>query len=272
MPLAFAKLEAAGNGYIAVDGRDRARDWARLARDLCAAHVGVGSHGLVVALSSERAAVRMRIFNSDGSEAEMSGNGLRLLAKFVLDRDIARADPQEGLVVETLAGLRTVWPEWRAGKMSGGRIAMGVPHVEPGLRSIVAAGRSLDLTVLEVGNPHAVLLLDTPVDDYPLREVGPVVQAHESFPNGVNFEIVQVLTRDRLQARIFERGEGETPSSGTGSTACAVAARTHGRVGDAVTIEVPGGELRVSWPGAGQAYLEGPTREAFTGVWPDPGL
>jgi len=270
MPLAFAKLEAAGNGYIAVDGRDLDRNWAGLAQHLCATHVGVGSHGLVVALSSERAGVRMRIFNSDGSEAEMSGNGLRLLAKFVLDRDIARADPEDGLLVETQAGLRTVWPEWDAGRMSGGRIAMGVPNVEPGLRSIVASGRSLDLTIVEVGNPHAVLLLDTPVGDYPLGEVGPAVQAHPGFPNGVNFEIVNVLGRDRLRARIFERGEGETPSSGTGSTACAVAARTHDRVGDAVSIEVPGGELRVAWPGAGQAYLEGPTREAFTGVWSGP--
>jgi len=268
VPLAFAKLEAAGNGYIAVDGRTVERDWSELARRIAAPHLGVGSHGLVVALSSERAAVRMRIFNSDGSEAEMSGNGLRLLAKFVLDRGIARAGA-DGLLVETAAGLRTVWPEVSHGRMSGGRVAMGTPRVESISRSLEVAGSSVEVTVLEIGNPHAVLLLDTAVADYPLGDVGPAVQAHPCFPSGVNFEIVNVLARDRLRARIFERGEGETPSSGTGSTACVVAARAHGLVDDEVRVEVPGGELRVSWAGVGDAYLAGPTREIFTGVWPD---
>ena len=268
MALPFAKLEAAGNGYVAVDGRGQARDWSELACRISAPHFGVGSHGLVVALPSERAAVRMRIFNSDGSEAEMSGNGLRLLAKFVLDRGIAAAGP-EGLQVETAAGVRTVWPELSEGRMRGGRIAMGVPHVERDPRRLVAGERTLEVTVVDVGNPHAVLLLEEPVSGYPLGEVGPAVQAHPDFPNGVNFEIVNVLARDRLRARIFERGEGETPASGTGSTACAVAAHTRGRVGDSVTVEVPGGELRVSWSGDGEAYLEGPTREVFSGVWPD---
>jgi diaminopimelate epimerase len=268
MPLAFAKLEAAGNGYVAVDGRGGERDWSELARRIAAPHFGVGSHGLVVALPSERAAVRMRVFNSDGSEAEMSGNGLRLLAKFVLDRGIAQAG-RGGLRVETAAGVRTVWPEMSGGRMSGGRVAMGVPHVEPQPRRLVLGGRTLEVTVLRVGNPHAVLLLDEPVADYPLAEVGPLVSAHASFPEGVNFEIANVLAADRLRARIFERGEGETPSSGTGSTACAVAARTHGRVGDRVAVEVPGGVLRVSWPGRGEVYLEGPTREVFSGLWPD---
>ncbi len=268
MAIPFAKLEAAGNGYVAVDGRAEERDWPALARAIAAPHFGVGSHGLVVALASERAPVRMRIFNSDGSEAEMSGNGLRLLAKFVLDRGVAHAGP-EGLRVETAAGLRTVWPELSGGRIVGARIAMGEPEIGDPARRLDLGDRSLEVTVLGVGNPHAVLLTEAPVADFPLAEVGPRVQAHGDFPGGVNFEVVNVLGRDRLRARIFERGEGETPSSGTGSTACAVAARLHGRTGDTVTIELPGGVLRVVWPGSGEAYLEGPTREVFTGVWPD---
>ena len=269
MAISFAKLEAAGNGYVAVDGREIERDWPALARAIAAVHTGVGSHGLVVAFRSERAAIRMRIFNSDGTEAEMSGNGLRLLAKFVLDRGIAAAGA-DGLVVETRAGLRTVWPDLDAvGRMRGGRVAMGVPRVEPAMRRLEIGERILDVTVLDLGNPHAVLLLDEPVSGYPLAKVGPRVQAHPSFPDGVNFEIANVLARDRLRARIFERGEGETPSSGTGSTACAVAARSRDRVGTDVTVEVPGGELRVRWPGEGEVELDGPTREVFRGIWPE---
>jgi diaminopimelate epimerase len=266
VPIPFAKLEAAGNGYVAVDGRAGERDWSALARAMAEPHFGIGSHGLVVALPSERAPVRMRIFNSDGSEAEMSGNGLRLLAKFVLDRGIVRAGP-EGLPVETAAGVRTVWPELAAGRMVGGRIAMGEPVVEDPACRLELGDRTLEVTLLRVGNPHAVLLTEEPVAGYPLAEVGSRVGAHAAFPGGINFEVVNVLAPDRLRARIFERGEGETPSSGTGSTASAVAARFHRRTGDAVTVEVPGGTLSVAWPGSGEAYLEGPTREAFTGIW-----
>lgn len=250
-----------------MDGRDHGRDWSALARAMARPHLGVGSDGLVVALRSEVAAVRMRVFNSDGSEAEMSGNGVRLLAKFVLDRGLAEAGP-EGLVVETAAGLRTVLPTREGGHMVGGRVAMGVPAVHDPGRPLRVGARTLRVTTLSLGNPHAVLLLDMPVDDFPLAELGPGVVRHEAFPNGTNFEIANVLAPDRLRARVFERGEGETPSSGTGSTACAVAARANGRTGSEVQVELPGGVLEVAWPGSGEAFLAGPTREVFAGTWP----
>jgi diaminopimelate epimerase len=287
----FALLQAAGNRYVAVDGRSSHADWSAVARDACRARLGVGSDGLLVVQDSRRAAVRMRVINSDGSEAEMSGNGLRLFAKFVLDRGFARLE-QGALEVETGAGLRTVWPVIEAGRMTSGRIAMGLPVFDapsipldadrpeliaappgaPPTAMLRVAGRAIHVCCLSLGNPHAVALLEEPVDDFPLEEVGPAVQVHPLFPNRVNFEVVNVLGPTRIRARIFERGEGETLSSGTGSTASAVAARAAKRVGDAVDVELRGGVLRVDWSPSGEVFLEGPVVEVFRGRWSDGGV
>lgn len=274
------KLQGAGNGYVAVDGRDLALDWPVLARRICDPHFGVGSDGLAVAQHSEVAPIRMRIFNSDGSESEMSGNGIRLFAKFVLDGGLLEAG-DEGVRIETGGGVRTLWPRFESGRMVSARVAMGrpeltaarIPVVAPGLAGdarvfdfpLEAAGRRLSLTCLSVGNPHAVAILDAPVQDFPLAEVGPAVMEHPFFPNRINFEIVNVLDRGRIRARIFERGEGETLASGTGSSAATIAARLHGLVDERVEVEVRGGRLEVSWDGEGEVWLDGPAVEVFRG-------
>ncbi len=272
MSLPFAKLQAAGNVYLAVDGRGRSLDGPALARAMAQDHFGVGSDGLLVVCASEEAPLRMRVFNSDGSEAEMSGNGLRLFTKFVLDRGFA--SPEEGaLAVETRGGVRTVWPRLdAAGRMLGGRIAMGVPRLtHEGVDTVLElAGQRLAVTTLSIGNPHAVHLTETPVDAFPLERLGPLVQGHPRFPDRVNFEVVNVLDRQRLKVRIFERGEGETLSSGTGSTASAIAARLAGRTESEVEVVLRGGVLRVGFDAAGQeAWLDGPTEEVFHGEWPE---
>jgi diaminopimelate epimerase len=269
MPLPFVKLVAAGNAYLAVDGRAQGRDWAVLARAICRHRFGAGSDGLLVAVPSERAPIGLRIWNSDGSEAEMSGNGVRLFAKFALDGGLARAGA-DALVIETRAGLRTVWPELAGGRMVAGRVAMGVPEVESAETTLALGDVALRVTCLSLGNPHAVHLSEHPVDGFPLAELGPRVERHPRFPNRVNFEVVNVLARDRLHMRVFERGEGETLSSGTGSTAAVVAARLAGRVDASVAVELRGGVLHVRFEGPGQpAFLEGPTDEVFHGLWPD---
>ena len=268
MPLAFVKLVAAGNAYLAVDGRVQCRDWAALARVLCRRHFGAGADGLLVAVASARAPIGLRIWNSDGSEAEMSGNGVRLFAKYALEGGLASAG-SDGLVIETRAGLRTVWPEFAGGRMRAGRVSMGVPEIEPEPRILDLGDTVLSLVCLSLGNPHAVHLTERPVDDFPLAELGPRVERHPVFPNRVNFEVANVLAPDRLRVRVFERGEGETLSSGTGSTASAVAARLAGRADASVAIELRGGTLHVCWDGPGEpAFLEGPTDEVFRGVWP----
>jgi diaminopimelate epimerase len=294
--LPFSKLEAAGNAYVAIDGRGlaldleldpgRGFDFARLAREMARPHFGVGSDGLLVVAEPRQAgaALRMRVFNSDGSESEMSGNGIRLFTRFALDRGLASCEPGGSVVIETGGGLRSVYPELVGGRMVGARVAMGRPTFVPaeipvdvalvgGATRLVgfaleAAGRSLAVTCLAVGNPHCVWLTER-VAELPLDELGPAVEHHPLFPNRVNFEVVEVLDRTHLRARVWERGEGETPSSGTCSTAAVVAARLHGRVDARVTVELPGGELVVAWEGEGdEAWLEGPTREVFSGVWP----
>ena len=291
MAIAFSKLQAAGNAYLVVDGRDHARDWPGLAIAMGDPHLGVGSDGLAVV---ERAAggdahVRMRIFNTDGSEAEMSGNGIRLFAKHVLDRGLA--DIGDGpLRVETGGGVRDVFAVYEAGPgtpMTAARVAMGRPvfdaaripvagpdiDPEAPVRDLLleVAGLPLHVTCLSVGNPHAVALLDTDVDAFDLERIGPLVQHHPLFPNRINFEIVNVLADGEIRARIFERGEGETLASGTGSTASAVAARLHGRVGDRVEVHLRGGVLTIEWDGEGEAWLEGPATHVFDGIWPGAG-
>jgi diaminopimelate epimerase len=202
----------------------------------------------------------------------------------VIDRKIALPS-DDGLTVETGGGVRTVWPTMEGDKMIAAKVAMGVPTFVPSeipvdtsktgdldiIKSfpIQAGERELKVTCLAVGNPHAVVVMDESVEDFPLVEVGPHVESHELFPNRINFEIVNVISRSKIRARIFERGAGETLSSGTGSTAAASAARAHGLVDDAVDVIVDGGILRISWDEAGEAFLEGPAVEVFTGVWPD---
>lgn len=290
MTIPFAKLHGAGNDYIAIDGRGIDRDWGKLSLQMSKPAFGVGSDGIVLVQEPEAEAAaagaqtRMRVYNPDGSEAEMSGNGIRLFSKFVIDRKIA-VPSADGLIVQTGGGIRTVVPTMDGDRMTAAKVAMGIPEFEPakipvdaeklnGADRVLdfpidAGGRSLKVTCLAVGNPHAVVFPDEPVEEFPLVEVGPLVENHELFPNRINFEIVNVLSRTRIRARIFERGAGETLSSGTGSTASATAARAHGLVDDAVDVVVDGGVLKISWDETGEAFLEGPAVEVFEGVWPD---
>jgi len=284
MTVEFAKLHGAGNDYIAIDGRGIDRDWGALSKEMSLLAFGVGSDGIVLVQDSEVAQIRMRVYNPDGSEAEMSGNGIRLFSKFVIDRKIA-LPAAGGMTVETGGGVRTVWPTMEGNKMVAAKVAMGVPTFIPseipvditqiGDLDIIkkfpiqAGNRELIITCLSVGNPHAVVVMEESVEDFPLVKVGPDVESHKLFPNRINFEIVNVISRSKIRARIFERGAGETMSSGTGSTASAATARAHGLVDDIVDVIVDGGILRISWDKAGEAFLEGPAVEVFTGVWPD---
>ena len=284
MTVEFTKLHGAGNDYIAIDGRGIDRDWGALSKAMSALAFGVGSDGIVLVQDSDIAQIRMRVYNPDGSEAEMSGNGIRLFSKFVVDRKFVLPE-DNGLTVETGGGVRVVWPTMQDDKMVAAKVAMGEPTFIPAeipvelaaigdleiLKDfpIRAGGYDLKITCLAVGNPHAVVVMKDPVEDFPLTEVGPHVEHHELFPNRINFEIVNVINRSKIRTRIFERGAGETMSSGTGSTAAASAARAHGLGDNTVDVIVDGGILRISWDETGQAYLEGPAVEVFSGVWPD---
>ena len=280
--LPFVKLQGAGNDYIAIDGREANYDWNQLSLDMSKPAFGVGSDGIVVVFESDKADIRMRIYNPDGSEAEISGNGIRLFTKFVIDQGIISSD-KDILKIETGDGIKTVYPELENGKVVSSKVEMGIPNFIASKIPISVPqltdsdmpkfqmdilGHKLDITCLSVGNPHAVCIMDQNVEDFPLVEVGTIVEKHEYFPNRINFEIVNVISRSKIRARIFERGAGETLSSGTGSTASASASRYNGLVDDSVEVVLDGGSLNISWDQNDMAMLEGPSEEVFSGIWP----
>ena len=281
----FTKMHGAGNDYIYIDARGVDKDWSSLSRLMSDRHFGVGGDGIILVLESGTADLKMRMFNSDGSEGEMCGNGIRCFAKYALDRGIA-AHTDAGLTVETLAGVRTVTPTFHQGNVAGARVAMGLPLLNPVEIPVVldqdtdpasAAvtgypltidGTPLDLTFVSMGNPHAVLFLREPVSEYPLHTIGPKVEHHPIFPNRVNFEIVNLNQDGRATARVWERGSGETMACGTGACAIAVASRLEGRYQGPLDITLPGGTLTIEWDGEGEVYMEGPAEEVFSGEWP----
>ncbi len=277
----FTKLHGAGNDFLIVDGHERERDWAKLASRICDRHFGVGADGLLVALPSEAADLRMRLFNADGSEAEVSGNGLRCFVKFAVERGLAALD-DGAMTVETLAGVLRAEATVDAGQVELVRLNMGRPRfapqeipvaieAEPPLTdlSLDVEGQTLSVTCLSMGNPHAVLFSEQPVAEYPLEAIGPKVEVHPLFPQRVNFEVARVLGRDRIETRVWERGVGLTLACGSGASAVLVAARLQDLVDDRAEVRLPGGTLTLEWDGQGEVYLTGPAEEVFEGEWPE---
>ncbi|MEX2225327.1 MAG: diaminopimelate epimerase [Dehalococcoidia bacterium] len=275
----FVKLQGTGNDFVVLDARRLDRDWETLARAMCDRHFGIGGDGLILAAPSDVADVRMRIFNADGSEAEMSGNGMRCLVKFVVDTGIVSPRDEE-FDVETGAGVLRVRVVTQAGRVTRVREGMGRPHLDP--RDIPVAieaappvksfdldvdGRTIPVTPVSMGNPHAVYFQDAAVEDYPLHDMGPLVEHHAVFPKRTNFEVVRMLGRDRAEMRVWERGVGETLSCGSGASATMVAARLRDLADDALALRVPGGVLHLEWDGEGEVILTGPVEESFRGVW-----
>ncbi len=283
----FVKMHGAGNDYIYVDAREsvigsRSRDWPDVARQVSDRHFGIGSDGLILLRESDVGDARMQMFNSDGSEGLMCGNGIRCLVRFGLDSNALRLDKM-AFDIETASGVLNVRPIWSEGQMTHASVSMGAPRLLADEVPVIARdqdgpvldfqlmveGHNLPLNCVSMGNPHAVVFLEESVDDFPLTEVGPKVERHPIFPEGVNFEIVNVLDRTRIKVRVWERGSGITLACGTGACAAVVAARLHGLVDDEVTVELPGGELKINWPGDGDVVMEGPVDRVFEGEWPD---
>lgn len=277
----FTKMEGAGNDYIYIDARNEERDWPELARVMSDRHFGIGSDGLILIKDSAAADLRMVMFNADGSEGDMCGNGIRCFAKYAIERGIV-PPPSGGLTIETLAGIRTVIPIGDGSGIVAARVSMGAPILQPEEIPVALPdappppvlgypfaldGYDLPLNFVSMGNPHAITFIQQPVADFPLHTVGPKVEHHPLFPRRVNFEIVNVDGPGRLTARVWERGSGETLACGTGASAIAVAARLAGLCGDQVDITLPGGVLHIAWDGIGEVIMEGPATEVFTGEW-----
>jgi diaminopimelate epimerase len=289
----FAKLHGAGNDYIYVNGfEEKVLDPAALAVRMSDRHFGVGTDGLILVLPPQEGGdVRMRMFNADGSESEMCGNGARCLAKFAVDRGLVKVDvrgqtigsARAGVVrVETIAGLREI-ELWRdaGGRIARGTVGMGRPILEPakipvrtsGARAvdvpIAIEGQALRMTCVSMGNPHAVFYVERAAD-WPLETLGPRIERHEMFPARTNVHIVQVVSPGEVIMRTWERGSGITLACGTGASAVCVAGVLTGRTDRRILAHVPGGDLELEWPrDDAEVRLTGPMEEVFTGEWPE---
>ncbi len=277
----FTKMHGAGNDYVYVDGFVDAlpHDPAATAIAVSDRHKGIGADGLILIVPSTVADARMRMFNADGSESEMCGNGVRCVAKYVYDHDIAR---KPELKIETGRGVLTlqVFPNAR-GVVEKVRVNMGTPILhgpqiptsldgDPPMNvPLHVADKTLSVTCVSMGNPHCVTFVDELNDDWVLR-VGPQIERHAAFPRRVNAEFIQLVSRDEFHMRVWERGSGETQACGTGACASAVAAILTGRTNRKILAHLPGGDLELEWPvNDGPVFLTGPAVEVFSGTWPD---
>lgn len=278
----FVKMQGAGNDYIYLDCFAQAPpdDPAALARWASDRHFGIGADGLILILPSSLAHARMRMFNADGSEAEMCGNGIRCVAKYIYDYGLC---PETQMRIETAAGIVAVEVFPEGGRVRRVRVDMGRPVLKPeqvpttlpgnprfpqGAAADVeleVAGQTLRVTCLSLGNPHCVAFVDEPLDRW-VHQLGPCIETHPSFPNRVNAEFVKVVSAQEVVARVWERGSGETLACGTGACAVCVAGALTGRTARQLSVHLPGGTLQVHWTEDDHLYLTGPAVEVFSGT------
>ncbi|HJZ90780.1 MAG TPA: diaminopimelate epimerase [Gemmataceae bacterium] len=277
----FSKMQGIGNDYVYIDlFREKLTgDPAKLAVAIADRHFGVGGDGLILICPSERGDAKMRMFNADGSEAEMCGNGLRCVAKYVYDHGIAR---KEQLKIETGRGVLTVDLEIQGGKVRRARVDMGEPILEAAKIPTTLPGNppidqsihygpepsgTLKVTCVSMGNPHAVTFVDE-ITKKLVHTVGPLVETHAAFPRRANVEFVKVNSRRDAHFRVWERGSGETLACGTGACAVGVAGVLTNRLDRKVTLHLLGGDLDIEWGADNHVYKTGPAVEVFAGEWP----
>ena len=279
----FTKMHGIGNDFVMVDclGKDGeallAESQAR-AVFLCDRKFGVGGDGVIALLSGQNAPFAMRMFNPDGSEAEMCGNGIRCFAKFLYDRGLSRGETS--LPVETGAGLLHLEIQAdRNNKADAVRVDMGEPVLKPSLVPTTLGtgdtpvinvpleidGQILSFTTVSMGNPHAVTFVDD-VKHYPVETVGPQVERHAAFPRRINTEFIEVLSDHEINFRVWERGAGITLACGTGACAAVVACVLNGKTSRRVLVHLPGGDLDIEWSETdNHVYMTGPATEVFEG-------
>lgn len=274
----FTKYTGLGNDFVFLDGEAAlsVQDPFSLAVKMCDRRFGVGADGLVLLLPSDKADVRMRIINSDGSEAEMCGNASRCVALHWFTRKLT---DKKQISLDTLAGIiRTDITDLAKGLV---RVDMGQPRLTRGLIPMTGAsderavnvpldvnGTQIFGTAVSMGNPHFVTFVEN-AQTAPVAELGPVLEKHPAFPRKTNVEFVQVLDDKTVRMRVWERGAGITSACGTGACATAVACVLNGKTGRSITVKLDGGDLFIEWPERKNIFMTGPAREVFTGEWPE---
>jgi len=274
----FTKMHGAGNDYVYINGfEETVDDPATLARAVSDRHFGVGSDGLILILPSESADVRMRMFNADGSEAEMCGNGVRCVAKYAYDHGLVKATQ---INVETGVGVLPLTLNLNAsGKVETVQVNMGRPRLDAREVSVASMGegqiveqelsvldRTFNVTCVSMGNPHCVIFVEN-VENFPVATYGPEIENHSNFPQRINVEFVEVLSASEVRQRTWERGAGETLACGTGAAAVTVAGVLTGRTGHRIVNHLRGGDLEMEWREEGEVFMTGPAVEVFTGEY-----
>ncbi|MEX2081680.1 MAG: diaminopimelate epimerase [Dehalococcoidia bacterium] len=274
------KMHGLGNDYIYyIPAPGEERDWNDLSRRVSDRHFGIGADGLILALPSSRADLHMRMFNADGSEAEMCGNGIRCLAKLAVEEGLV--PPRAELVtIDTLAGIKSLELFRDGDVVTAARVDMGPPDFDPASLPanvegpgpvfdlpLAVDGQELRLTLVSMGNPHAIHYVDDDPASFPLERIGPQVEHHPLFPRRTNFQVVQVVDRAHVRHRVWERGSGITLASGTSASAVCAASRLRGFTGDRIVDSLPGGDLVLEWDGVGPVFMTGPATRVCDAEW-----
>lgn len=272
----FTKMHGLGNDYVYMDAiNQKIENRSELAKFVSDRHLGIGSDGLILICPSEKADFRMQMFNQDGSEAEMCGNGIRCVGKFVYDKGLTN---KTTITVETLAGIKTLVMTEKNGKIEAVRVDMGEPILEPKLIPVISEenpvknlqlkveDKEFKFTCVSMGNPHAVAFIEEDVNDFDICKYGAKLEVNKAFPNKANIEFINVIDDKTLKMRVWERGAGETLACGTGACASAVAAILNGYTSREVTVHLLGGDLKIEWSKAdNHVYMTGTATTVFEG-------
>lgn len=273
----FTKMHGIGNDYVYVNCfEEEVKDPPRLAKKVSDRHFGIGGDGLILITPSKKADVGMRIFNADGSEAQMCGNGIRCVAKYAYEHGLV---PRKGrMSIETRAGIKTVSLKVQGSKVQRVRVNMDRPKLLR--RSIPMLGKNTKvideplhvadrvfrITCVSMGNPHCVIYVEG-VRDFPVSHYGPLIENHKAFPERINVHFVEVMGRGEVRMRTWERGSEETLACGTGASAVCVAGVLNKKTSRKLLSHLPGGDLELEWAKSGDVYMTGPAEEVFSGEY-----
>ncbi len=285
----FTKMEGLGNDYVYVDcTKQNLENASNLAKIISDRHFGVGSDGLILIKSSKKADFRMQMFNSDGTEAEMCGNGIRCVGKYVYDKGLT---DKTTLKIETLAGIKVLNLNVEDGKVKTVKVDMGEPILDyklipakdgkvykskDGIKfykvNINIEGDLKELTCVSMGNPHGIDFANN-IEKLKIEKFGPIIEVDEHFPNKVNAEFIEILDKHNIKMRVWERGAGETLACGTGACASVVASFLNGYTERNVTVELLGGKLEIEWNKEdNHVYMTGPAETVFEGEFDEDNL
>ncbi len=271
----FTKMHGLGNDYVYMDAiHQNIENESSLAQFVSNRNFGIGSDGLILICKSDVADFKMRMFNSDGSEAEMCGNGIRCVGKFVFDKGLTN---KTEVKIETLAGIKTLKLNIKKGKVSTARVDMGEPILEPKEIPVIsnedivknleisAENRNFRFTCVSMGNPHAITFVDD-TKNFDVEKYGKVIEVDKNFPRKINVEFIEVIDKNNIKMRVWERGAGETLACGTGACASTVACILNGLTDRKVNVELLGGTLEIEWNKEdNHVYMTGPAVTVFEG-------